>query len=85
MIPARETAWYKKCTVKIAPIITSNSGNCKYQLKWFETVRSLNYCSQSEITVRSIIQLYVAVKAIHFMSVDDPFPTRQRNFGNQRC
>lgn len=82
MIPARETAWYKKCTVKIVPMITSNS--CEYKLKWFETLKSSNYCNQSEITVRNVIQLYVAVKAMHFMSVDDPLPTR-RNFGNRRC
>lgn len=33
-----------------------------------ETVRSHNYCNQSEITVRNVIQLYVAVKAKHFFT-----------------
>jgi len=31
-----------------------------------ETVRSHNYCNQSEITVRNVIQLYVVVKTKHF-------------------
>lgn len=57
IIPARETAWYKKCTVKVVPAITSNSGNGKYKLKVVETVKSDNYCNQSEITVRNVIQL----------------------------
>lgn len=30
-----------------------------------ETVRSHNYCNQSEITVRNVIQLYVAVKTTY--------------------
>lgn len=69
------------CTVKVVPTITSNSGNCKYKLKVVETVKSHNYCNQSEITVINVIQLFLGGcqnSAFLLMSVDNSFPIRQQ-------